>query len=134
MQPMFTSSLSLKYKKLTRLEFSSGPKWLIGSAIHVVKTWSKSCIRTLRFVFSFLHCYLQRKIRWLKRDLNSHLRVSRPPLYPLSYRINGDWWRVLSNLIDEISIAQWAERRSRNPKVRVQIPLEPTNFSLVVAV
>ena len=28
----------------------------------------------------------------------SHLRVSRPPLYPLSYRLNGDWWRVLSNL------------------------------------
>ena len=38
------------------------------------------------------------KIRWLERDLNSHLRVSRPPLYPLSYRVNGDWWRVLSNL------------------------------------
>ena len=33
----------------------------------------------------------QRKIRWLERDLNSHLRVSRPPLYPLSYRVNGDW-------------------------------------------
>ena len=49
-------------------------------------------------LFSILHCYHQRKIRWLERDLNSHLRVSRPPLYPLSYRVNGDWWRVLSNL------------------------------------
>ena len=49
-------------------------------------------------LYSFLHCYHQRKIRWLERDLNSHLRVSRPPLYPLSYRVNGDWWRVLSNL------------------------------------
>ena len=47
--------------------------------------------------FHFLHCYHQRKIRWLERDLNSHLRVSRPPLYPLRYRVNEDWWRVLSN-------------------------------------
>ena len=29
------------------------------------------------------------------------------------------------------SIAQWVEPRSRYPKMRVQIPLEPTNFSLV---
>ena len=50
------------------------------------------------YLFSILHCYHQRKIRWLERDLNSHFRVSRPPLYPLSYRVNGDWWRVLSNL------------------------------------
>ena len=34
----------------------------------------------------------------LERDLNSHLWVSRPPLYPLSYQVNGDWWRVLSNV------------------------------------
>ena len=47
---------------------------------------------------SLLHCYHQRKIRLLKLDLNSHLRISRPPPYPLSYRVNGDWWRVLSNL------------------------------------
>ena len=50
------------------------------------------------FILTQLHCYHQGKIRWLERDLNSHLRVSRPPLYPLSYRINGDWWRVLFNL------------------------------------
>ena len=39
----------------------------------------------------------QRKICWLERDLNSHLRVSRLPLYPLSYWVNS-WYRVLSNL------------------------------------
>ena len=32
------------------------------------------------------------------------------------------------------SIAQLVERRSRNPKMRVQIPLETTNFSLSFAV
>ena len=110
--------------------------------------------------FSFLHCYHQRKIRWLERDLNSHLRVSRPPIYPLSYRVNGDWWRVsnlsgrnvfattwrLSWRTRSVSILfqshpqryekliSWVERWSRNPKVRVQILLEPTIFSLVVAV
>jgi hypothetical protein len=31
----------------------------------------------------------QREIRWFERDLDSHhLRVSRPMLYPLSYRVN----------------------------------------------
>ena len=60
---------------------------------------AKKCWMILNsHLFSILHCYHQRKIRWLERDLNSHLRVSRPPLYPLSYRVNGDWWRVLSNL------------------------------------
>ena len=33
----------------------------------------------------------QRKIRCLERDLNSHLRVCRPPFYKLSYRANWDW-------------------------------------------
>ena len=33
----------------------------------------------------------QRKIRCLERELNSHFRVSRPPLYQLSYRANWDW-------------------------------------------
>ena len=28
-----------------------------------------------------------------KRDWNSYVRVSRPPLYPLSYCVNGDWYR-----------------------------------------
>ena len=32
------------------------------------------------------------------------------------------------------SIAQLVERQSRNPKMRVQIPLETTNFSLSFAV
>ena len=58
----------------------------------------KEQVMEITNLFSFLHCYHQRKIRWLERDLNSHLRVSRPPLYPLSYRVIGDWWRVLSNL------------------------------------
>ena len=31
------------------------------------------------------NCKRQRKIRCLEWDLNSHLRVSRPPLYQLSY-------------------------------------------------
>ena len=29
------------------------------------------------------------KILWLERDLNLHLQVSRPPLYPLSYQVKG---------------------------------------------
>ena len=33
-----------------------------------------------RFILIW-HCKRQRKIRCLERDLNSHLRVSRPPLY-----------------------------------------------------
>ena len=37
-------------------------------------------------------------------------------------------------LIPVDSVAQCVGRRSRNPEVRVQIPLEPTNFSLVLAV
>ena len=49
-------------------------------------------------LYHFLHCYHQRRIRWLQRDLNLHLWISRLPLYPLSYRAIGDWWRVLSNL------------------------------------
>ena len=35
---------------------------------------------------------------WLERDLNSHLRDTRPPLYLLSYRVHGDWRRVLIQL------------------------------------
>ena len=41
-------------------------------------------------------------------------------------------WMRLPILVD--SIAQLVERRSRNPKMRVQIPLETTNISLVSAV
>ena len=43
-----------------------------------------------RFILIW-HCKRQRKIRCLERDLNSHLRVSRPPFYQLSYRANWDW-------------------------------------------
>ena len=48
---------------------------------------SKSAWKT-RFILIW-HCKRQRKIRCLERDLNSHLRVSRPPLYQLSYRATG---------------------------------------------
>ena len=53
---------------------------------------NKSCqskpVRT-RFIL-IGHCEGQRKIPCLERDLNSHLRVSRPALYQLSYRANWD--------------------------------------------
>ena len=39
-----------------------------------------------------------------------------------------------SSEIWKTNLVNGVERWSRNPKVRVQIPLEPTNFSLVVAV
>ena len=36
------------------------------------------------------------KTYWLKRDLNSHLRDSGPPLYPLSYSLFSPWRLVVS--------------------------------------
>ena len=47
------------------------------------------------YIYNQIHINLtlreQRKIRCLERDSNSHLRVSRPPLYQLSDRANWDW-------------------------------------------
>ena len=45
------------------------------------------------------------------------------------YFVHLNWIRLATNPVH--SIAQWVERRSRYPKMRIQIPLEPTNFSLV---
>ena len=42
-------------------------------------------LKKTRFLL-ILHGKRQRKIRCLKRDLNSHLRVSRPPLYEFKSR------------------------------------------------
>ena len=42
------------------------------------------------------------KNRCLGRESNSHLRVSKPPLYPLSYQVNRDWWWVYSIWVHEI--------------------------------
>ena len=60
---------------------------------------SSSCLnfRTIlreiktRYVLIFImwQCREQRKIRCLEWDLNSHLRVSRAPLYQLSYQTNA---------------------------------------------
>ena len=69
-------------------------KYYISTSLHVFLRISS----VKNYLFSFLQCYHQRKIRWLERVLNSHLRVSRLPLYPLTCQVNGEWWRVLSNL------------------------------------
>ena len=49
------------------------------------------------------------------------------------YFVHLNWIR-LAIPIPVGSIAQLVERRSRNPKMRVQMPLEATNFSLFSAV
>jgi hypothetical protein len=73
-------------------------------------------------IFGYLDC--RAPIEWVE--------------HPLSYRVNWDWlsrkYFVHLNWIRPIpvdSIAQWIEQQSRYPKMQVQIPLEPTNFSLV---
>ena len=76
-------------------------------------------------LFSLLHCYHQEKIRWLERDLNSHLRISRPPLYPLGYRVNGDWWRVLSNLSGRNIFAMTKRLSWRTRSVSIQFQNHP---------
>ena len=48
------------------------------------------------------------------------------------YFVHLNWIRLATN--PGGSIAQLVERRFRNPKMRVQIPLESTNFSLSFAV
>ena len=49
------------------------------------------------------------------------------------YFVHLNWIRLATNP-RWLDIAQLVERRSRNPKMRVQIPLERTNFSLSFAV
>ena len=59
------------------------------------QTALKTKIRIDLMIFTVLK---SKKVRWLQRDLNLLLWVSRPPLYPLSYLVKSDWWRDLSHL------------------------------------
>ena len=75
----------ISQKFLTMLFFSSCICFLFYSISEpFLEIWKT------RFILIW-HCREQRKIRCLGRDSNSHLRVSRPPLYQLSYRVNWDW-------------------------------------------
>ena len=49
-------------------------------------------------------------------------------------RAKSSYTKMLLLRISVDSIAQMVERRSRNPNMRVRIPLETTNFSLFSAV
>ena len=95
------SGLLLMYNVMKRLKRSDGEIHWGKFYLHRYLRYRKSteswnfetakpiAIRKCRcktIFFSLFHCYHQRKIRWLERDLNSHLRVSRPPLNPLSYQ------------------------------------------------
>ena len=80
--------------------------------------------------------YLKQNIEVIKDYVQKilDLRVSRPPLYPLSYRVNGDWWRVLSNLSERLS---WRTRSvsiltlqspTKNSLARAGFELTPSGF------
>ena len=76
-------TLSLEWKLARTSEICNGMKYLAEHKVSAIFKNSRKSKNFFNSMRSDRNC-----------NYNSHFRVPRPLLYPLSYQVNGDWWRV----------------------------------------